>query len=151
MKFLRGLAVLAVSVVAASLVNAPASAEPNTGVTTSAVGAGSSAAAQRLISYISNENNIGIGVSNDYDGFEDYDAILPARQRTDGYFGWEIAEAYYVGLGYCADSYYLNANWKWVFYATTHGPATIALPQFIVGQDVARWAVRDVRPRSACG
>ena len=70
MKFLRGLAVLAVSVVAASLVNAPASAEPNTGVTTSAVGAGSSAAAQRLISYISNENNIGIGVSNDYDGFE---------------------------------------------------------------------------------
>jgi hypothetical protein len=144
MKFLRGLALLVVSVAAVSSVSVPASAEPNTDKTTSV-------AAQRLISYISNENNIGIGVSNDYDGFENYDAVLPARQRTDGYFGWEIAEAYYVGPGYCADSYYLNASWKWDFYATTHGPATIALPQFIAGQDVARWAVRDVRPASACG
>jgi len=145
MKFLRGLATLVVSVAAASSVSVPASAEPTTGKTTSA-------AVPRLISYITNENNnIGIGVSNDYDGFENYDAILPPRQRTDSYFGWEIAEAYYVGPGYCADSYYLNANWKWTFYATTHGPATIALPQFITGQDVARWAVRDIRPTSACG
>lgn len=150
MKFLRGLAVLVLSVAAASSVSVPAGAAPNIGET-SAVGAGSSATAQRLISYISNENLIGIGVSNDYDGFENYDAVLPSRQRTDGYFGWEIAEAYYVGPGYCADSYYLNAEWKWDFYATTHGPATIALPQFIRGQDVARWAVRDVRPNSACG
>jgi hypothetical protein len=93
--------VLVLSVAVAGSVSVPASAAPDTGRTISAVGASSSATAQRLISYISNENLIGIGVSNDYDGFEDYDAILPSRQRTDSYFRWEIAEAYYVGHGYC--------------------------------------------------
>jgi len=139
MRFLGGLAALALSLTAATVVSVPAaSASP-------------SAAAQRLISYISNENNLGIGVVNDYDGFEDYDAVLPARQRTDSYFGWEIAEAFYVGPGHCADAYYLNANWDWTFYATAHGPTTFALPQFIAGQDVARWAIRDHRPAYACG
>ncbi|MFF3713970.1 hypothetical protein [Streptomyces phaeochromogenes] len=148
----KRLATLALPVVAAMALGFPASAAPNTttqvlvaeaGDTSSASGAAVSP--QALTSYISNENDIGIGVSQNNTP-PLYEAILPGHRRTDGSpLGWDHAYSFYIGPGYCADAWYWQNNgWRFDPRNTVKGSKEaqiVAIP----GEAVARWAVRNVR------
>jgi hypothetical protein len=159
MKYLRRLAALVLPVVAVLSVGVSASAAPNTATPGKVMewrvpGAGpsSSAALRAPVSYIYNGNNIGIGVAYEWRGQGAYDAILPAFRRTDGNpLYWNKAEVFYIGPGHCADGYYWQAGeWRW-YPVQARGPITVRVGQDIWGESVARWAVRDHRPLSACG
>ncbi|GAA3802218.1 hypothetical protein GCM10023083_41620 [Streptomyces phyllanthi] len=151
---------LALPVVAAMSLGVPASAAPGTstqvqvqvqvlvagaGGTASASGAGAAVSPQAVTSYISNENDIGIGVSQNNTP-PLYEAILPGHRRTDGSpLGWNHAYSFYIGPGYCADAWYWQNNgWRFDPRNTVKGSKEaqiVAIP----GEAVARWAVRNVR------
>ncbi|MFE0254672.1 hypothetical protein [Streptomyces sp. NPDC059010] len=159
MRYLKRFAVLALPVVAAMSLGASANAAPSTQAspgaetqwtvqgpdnTVSGPGTASPDAALALVSYVSNETGIGIGVLNVINGSESYDAILPGHRRTDTYFGWDRAQGFYVGAGSCVDGYFWNGS-RWVFHSTARGPVRVRTDQSIPGQSVARWAVRSHR------
>jgi hypothetical protein len=154
-KSLRRPALLVLSLIAALSLGVSANAAPNTGGRSvvaeaggdavSPSGAGSPAAPLALVSYISNENDIGIGVQRVYTG-PGYSAILAGHRRTDGApLNWDRAESYYIGPGYCADADYWRAG-AWHRSRTgDRGPVTVRVQQAITGESVARWAVKNVR------
>ncbi|MER5265026.1 hypothetical protein ABTZ99_23405 [Actinosynnema sp. NPDC002837] len=144
----RGLAVLFLSVVAAISLVAPASAAPTADAVDAGgpvPAAGSTVAPLQLISYISNETSISIGVSKD-NVAGSYQALLPAHRRTDGSpLYWSRALSFYVGAGgYCADAWFYDAG-AWHPYVTVKGPLEYFVPQTVIGESVARWAVRNHR------
>ncbi|MFC4464634.1 hypothetical protein ACFPH6_08705 [Streptomyces xiangluensis] len=152
----KRLAVLALPVIAAMSLGVPASAAPNTDTrvvvaeasdTGSASDARSAVTPQALVSYISNENSIGIGVTR-IDRGQNYDAILQPHRRTDqSPLNWDRAQAFYIGAGYCADAWFFQGS-GWHPSPTAQdvrGPAVVRTQQSIPGQAVARWAVRDVK------
>jgi hypothetical protein len=150
----KRLAVLALPVVAAMSLGVPATAAPSTDTrvvvaeasdTGSTADARSAVTPQALVSYISNENNIGIGVSR-IDRGQNYDAILQPHRRTDGPpLNWDRAQAFYIGAGYCADAWYYQGGWKPSPTAqNVRGPVVVRTQQSISGEATARWAVRDV-------
>ncbi|MDG5808954.1 hypothetical protein P9869_41330 [Streptomyces ossamyceticus] len=148
----KRLAVLASPVVAAMALSVPASAAPATSTQVLVAGAGDTASAsgaavspQAVTSYISNENDIGIGVSRNNTS-PLYEAILPGHRRTDGSpLRWDHAYSFYIGPGYCADAWYWQNNgWRFDPRNTVKGSKEaqiVAIP----GETVARWAVRNVR------
>jgi hypothetical protein len=139
MKHLTKLAVLALPVVAAISLGAPAAATPSADSPSRADSSGTAA----VISYISNQTTIGIGVMHVRDGRYDmgaYDAILPSGQRTDTYFGWVSGEGVYVGSGGCVKLRYWTGS-GWAPGGTYYGPAQI-WPDQHLEDPIARWEVR---------
>ncbi|MFJ7046804.1 hypothetical protein ACIQVC_25895 [Streptomyces sp. NPDC101112] len=145
---------LALPVIAMMSLGVPASAAPTTntqvlmvetGDTSSASGADAGVAPLAVTSYISNENNIGIGVSKNNTP-EPYQAILPGHRRTDGSpLYWDHAHSFYIGPGYCAQAWYWQNNaWRLDPRNTLRGPVEAQIVP-ISGESVARWAVRYVR------
>ncbi|MEV0162507.1 hypothetical protein [Nonomuraea fuscirosea] len=134
MKYVRRPALMALPVVAALSAAIPAGAAPSSGAT-----------ALRLESYVSNQSSIGLGVINKLDGsytHGNYDAILPAGRRTDTYLGWNKADGFYSGAGYCSDVSYWNGS-RWVLKGTWL-PGLHRLTDDI-GQDIKRWEIRAYR------
>ncbi|MFH8829175.1 hypothetical protein [Streptomyces lincolnensis] len=104
------------------------------------------AAPAAVTRYISNENSIGIGVSRYVVGSPSrpYDAILPGHQRTDTALGWETAASWYLGPGYCGETWkYQDGAWR--FSRGDRGPIVIPVGD-IPGQSVDRWAARYIAP-----
>lgn len=128
MKPLRSLTALALAVAAALPFTAtPASAAPPPW------------------SYIHNSSfsSVGIGVVYETsDGGAIYDAILPVNRRTDRHLGWAQAEGYYIGPGYCADSYYQIGGVEHRYDVRVWGQ--LETPRIAATTDtdgVARWVV----------
>lgn len=152
MKYLKWLAVLVLSVVAAISLGVPASAAPGNGapLPLSAMDdAGSAARAEAskaaaLRSYISNQSSIGHGVMSVLDGVYDsglYDAILPPGWRTDTHFRWLDGEGAYIGPGGCAKFRSWTGS-SWFDYGNF--PAgTYYLPPNPWGQNITRWEIRN--------
>ncbi|MFG1942312.1 hypothetical protein [Nonomuraea sp. NPDC048826] len=131
MRYLKSLAALALAAFAVMSLAAPANAQP---------------ARDLGFSYIYNkpENAIGIGVIYKWEGSPNYHAILPAGKRTDSYLGWQVAQGFYIGPGYCADPYYY-ANGRWHWYGVTVSNGKFRLATDIPGESWARNEVRDLR------
>jgi hypothetical protein len=137
MKYLKRLLVPALAVVAVVSMGTPANAIPASS------------------SYIYNkpENAIGIGVIYSWPISGNYDAILPAGQRTDGpVLNWQRAGGFYIGAGYCADPYYFSSadgGWRWYGWPgqpiTVRGPSKFPTKTAIAGESTARNEIRDLR------
>ncbi|MET9229988.1 hypothetical protein [Lentzea sp. NPDC003310] len=126
----RRLAVLVLALAAVFGAAAPASAAP-----------ASEVAPLQLLSYISNETGISIGVSKD-NVAGNYQALLPAHRRTDGSpLYWSRALSFYVGAGSCVQLWYYQAG-SWKFSRTWAGAREVFVGQSIAGESVARWALR---------
>lgn len=98
--------------------------------------------------YISNETSIGIGVSAYVVGYPGhlYDAILPGHQRTDGALGWSTAASWYLGPGYCGETWsYRDGAWR--FSRADKGPIVIPVGD-VPGESVDRWSARYLAPCS---
>ncbi|MGN9910163.1 hypothetical protein ACTMTJ_21675 [Phytohabitans sp. LJ34] len=138
MTYLKRLLLLALPVVAVVSMGTPAIALPAS------------------MSYIYNkpENRIGIGVIYSWPTTANYDAILPAGQRTDGpVLDWQGAGGFYIGAGYCADPYYFSTRdggWRWYGWpgqaVTVRGPQKYPTKTVIAGESTARNEIRDLRP-----
>lgn len=134
MKYRMRFAVLALAVVTAISLGAPASGDSQ------------SPEQQAVRSYIYNDIDSpgGIGVINVWDGnytYGQYDAILPRNQRTDGYpLYWTQAEGFYIGAGYCGRLWYWDGN-RWLEVPATYWPGQHRVSQSQPGQAVARYWV----------
>ncbi|MBQ1023816.1 hypothetical protein [Micromonospora sp. C95] len=141
-----GTAIAALSVVVAVMLPAPAMA------TSTEEAAASQAAADELRSYIYNRDawipggyGIGIGVISEFDGryvHGSYDAVLPAKRRTDTWWGWPRAEGVYVGPGWCVNV----TQWKggrWSIVGTKYPGIHYLGP--IGGEKVARYMIDALR------
>jgi hypothetical protein len=127
MRILRRLAVLVLPVVVLMSLGTPAHAA--------------------LSAYITNaaSSGIGIGVIHKWDGsyvHGRYDAILPAGQRTDQYLGWEQADGFYIGPGYCAHLY-LHDGTYWLWRDTMQSDRQVKIGPTHGG--VWRWKVEAFR------
>lgn len=159
MRYPRGLAVLALSLVTVISLGVPVPAGAAPGgesrvVVWGEVDTVTRASGARLapVSYISNQTEIGIGVAYAWRGQGVYDAILQSRRRTDDApLYWNQAEVFYIGAGYCVDGYQFWGRWR--YYATARGPITVRVAQYIDGETTARWSLRDLRsiPGGGCG
>lgn len=149
MKYLKRLATLVFPAIAVMSMNIPANAAPNAETRTVVLGSDGTVSASAAYycppnpppaGYISNETGIGTGVINICNGNELYDAILPAHQRTDTYFGWGTAHGFYVGPGGCVQS------WRWTGTAWQHVGTHSNNVRVTIENDPAqsfdRWALR---------
>lgn len=132
MRPLRSLTALASAVIAALPFTAtPASAAP------------------QPLSYIHNSyaSEVGIGVVYETsDGGPVYDAILPVNRRTDRHLQWAQAEGYYIGDGYCANSFYRKGGVEHQY--DLHATGQLQTPRNLATTDtdgVARWLVQTFR------
>lgn len=100
-------------------------------------------------SYIHNSyaSEVGIGVVYETsDGGPIYDAILPVDRRTDRHLGWAQAEGYYIGPGYCANSYFQKGGVEHPY--DLHASGQLYTPRNLTTTDtdgVARWLVHTFR------
>ncbi|MGW2291259.1 hypothetical protein [Streptomyces phaeochromogenes] len=101
------------------------------------------------LSYIHNSyaSEVGIGVVYETsDGGAIYDAILPVDRRTDRHLKWAQAEGYYIGPGYCANSYFWKDGKEHQF--DLHATGQLYTPRNLTTMDkdgVARWLVHTFR------
>ncbi|GGO71798.1 hypothetical protein GCM10012289_38320 [Nonomuraea cavernae] len=104
----------------------------------------SRATAAALVSYIHNTSasNGGLGairwLDGDYDDPRGFDAVLPRGWRTNVAFGWQQAEAFYIGSERCAHTWYWDGS-AWVRSASV-GAGTWYVPP--TGQSVSGWMVQ---------
>ncbi|MBQ1052048.1 hypothetical protein KBX50_26765 [Micromonospora sp. C51] len=103
-------------------------------------------AAESLEGYIYNADKkrlgIAIGVISSFDGdytHGRYDAVLPVFRRTDTLWGWNRAEAFYIGAPYCGSVEYYAGN-KWRLLLRKFSPGIHYLPP-IDGEKIARYQV----------
>ncbi|MGM1058945.1 hypothetical protein [Saccharothrix sp. Mg75] len=144
----RTLALLFLPVLAAISLVTPAGATSSTPArwltvaadgSISAADTGSPVAPLALRTYISNETNVKIGVSQ-YDNSQDYTHLLAAHRRTDDApLNWEQAASFYVGGGYCLDVW-IFWNGSWQYGTTVRGSR-----EYLIDQSVMRWAVKNLR------
>lgn len=151
MNNLRRLGVLALPVVAAASLIAPASAAPATGSPHAAADC-----LNGVRSYIANYKGseagagIGVGVISTWTKAGSvyakglYDEVLPVNQRTDCRFGWYDAEGYYIGPGYCAALWAVSVRGKWYIHKLDIPPGQHKLEP-LAGRDVQRWDVQAYR------
>lgn len=146
----RGLVMLVLPALAAIAAAVPASAASspatrwltvNADHSVSAADTGPSVTPLALTSYISNETNIGTGVSQD-DTAGAYQAILAPHRRTDDSpLYWSRAVSFYIGTGACGEAWFYQSG-AWRYAGTFTGPVEVFTDQTISGESVARWAVR---------
>ncbi|MGW4800343.1 hypothetical protein ACWEPC_48800 [Nonomuraea sp. NPDC004297] len=152
MKYLKRLVVLALPLLAAISLGSPVSATPSPAPQLVAPGEenkisspdSESRAAAALVSYIHNrsDSNGGVGtirwLDGDYDDPRGFDAVLARGWRTNVAFGWQQAQAFYIGSERCANTWYWGGS-NWVYSATV-GAGTWYVPP--TGQSVSGWMVQ---------